>query len=58
MIRDKNKSKYKLENIPHIYYINLDEQPERREYMEDQFEYWGVTNYTRVSAYDLSLIHI
>jgi len=52
MTRDKNKSKFKLEGIPHIYYINLDDQTERREYMEEQFDYWGITNYTRVSAYD------
>jgi len=52
MTRDKNKSKFKLEGIPHIYYINLDDQTERREYMEEQFDHWGITNYTRVSAYD------
>ena len=52
MSRDKNKSKFKLEGLPHIYYINLDDQEDRLEYMEDQFEYWGVENYTRVSAYD------
>ena len=51
-VRDKNKAEYKLKNFGPVYYINLDGQPERREYMEDQFKYWGVTNYTRVSAYD------
>ena len=49
---DKNKSLYKLKNLPPIYYLNLDDQPERKEYMEDQFKYWGVENYTRISAYD------
>jgi len=49
---DKNKSVFKLEGIGPIYYINLDGQPERREYMENQFKYWGIKNYTRVSAYD------
>lgn len=49
---DKNKSAYKLKNIGPIYYLNLDGQPERKEYMEDQFKYWGVENYTRISAYD------
>lgn len=49
---DKNKSVYKLKNIGHIYYLNMDGQPERREYMESQFEYWEVENYTRISAYD------
>ena len=49
---DKNKSQYKLQNFGPIYYINLDDQPERAKYMEDQFEYWGIENYTRISAYD------
>ena len=49
---DKNKSAYKLKNIGHIYCINLDEQPERWEYMENQFKYWEIKDYTRISAYD------
>ncbi len=49
---DKNKSIYKLDGIGSIYYLNLDGQPERREYMETQFDYWGIKNYTRVSSYD------
>lgn len=49
---DKNKSVYKLKNLPPIYYLNLDDQPERQEYMEQQFKYWEVENYTRISAYD------
>ena len=51
-LMDKNKSVYKLKRLPHIYYLNLDEQPERKKYMEDQFEYWEIKNYTRISAYD------
>ena len=49
---DKNKALYKLKNIGPIYYLNLDDQPERKEYMESQFEYWGIENYTRISAHD------
>ena len=49
---DKNKSTYKLKNLPPIYYLNLDGQPERKEYMESQFKYWEIENYTRISAYD------
>lgn len=49
---DKNKSSYKLNNFGPVYYLNLDGQPERREYMESQFEYWGIEDYTRISAYD------
>jgi hypothetical protein len=49
---DKNKSSYKLNGICPIYYLNLDGQPERRLYMEEQFKYWDITNYERISAYD------
>ena len=51
-IQDKNKAAYKLRGFGPIYYINLDGQPERKEYMEDQFKYWEIKNYTRISAYD------
>ena len=49
---DKNKSTYKLKGLPPIYYLNLDGQPERKIYMEAQFKYWEIDNYTRISAYD------
>lgn len=49
---DKNKSAFKLKGIGPVYCINLDEQPERWEYMENQFKYWEIENYERVSAYD------
>jgi hypothetical protein len=49
---DKNKSAYKLKNLGPIYYINLDGEPDRKAYMEYQFNYWGIENYTRISAYD------
>ena len=49
---DKNKSLYKLKNFGPIYYLNLDGQPERKLYMEDQFKYWNLENYTRISAFD------
>jgi len=49
---DKNKSVYKLKNFGPIYYLNLDDQPERRQYIEEQFKYWEIENYTRISAYD------
>ncbi len=49
---DRNKSTYKLKNFGPIYYLNLDAQPERKEYMESQFRYWEIDNYTRISAYD------
>jgi hypothetical protein len=49
---DKNKSMYKLEGFGPVYCINLDGQPDRWEYMKSQFEYWGIENYTRISACD------
>jgi len=49
---EKNKSLYKLKGLPPIYYINLDGEPERKESIENQFKYWEIENYTRVSAYD------
>ena len=49
---DKNKSAFKLQDFGPIYYLNLDGQPDRREYMENQFKYWEIENYTRISAYD------
>lgn len=52
ILMDKNKSAYKLKNFGPIYYLNIDGQPERRQYMEDQFKYWEIENYTRISAYD------
>lgn len=49
---DKNKALYKAKGLPRIFYINLDEHTERRQYMEDQFKYWGVDNYQRIPAHD------
>jgi hypothetical protein len=52
LVMDKNKSIYKLANIPHIYWLNLDSDTDRRQYMEQQFEYWEIKNHTRISGYD------
>lgn len=49
---DKNKSVDKLKNLPPVYYINLDDQIDRRQYMETQFKYWEIKDYTRISGYD------
>ena len=49
---DTNKSVFKLKGMGPIYYLNLDDQPDRREWMESQFKYWEVEDYTRISAYD------
>ena len=52
LVLEKNKSAYKLQNIPPIYYLNLDGQPDRKKYVEDHFKYWEIEDYTRISAYD------
>ena len=52
LVLDKNKSIHKLNYLPPVYYINLDEQIDRRHHVEDHFKYWGINNYTRISAYD------
>ena len=49
---DKNKAAFNLRGFGPVYCINLDEQPERWEYMENQFKYWELSNYERISAYD------
>ena len=49
---DKNKSAYKLKDFGPLYIINLDGQPERWQWMKDQLDYWQVTNYERISAFD------
>ena len=52
MDRDRNKGAHKLNTFGPVYCINLDGQPERWQYMEDQFKYWELKDYTRISAYD------
>ena len=51
-LTEKNKGAYKLNHFGPIYCINLDGQPERWHYMEDQFRYWQLKDYERISAYD------
>ena len=41
--------KGRLRNFPHIYYVNLDNRTDRREYMEKQFEFWRL-DFTRISS--------
>ena len=50
--RDRNKAVHKLRGFGPVYCINLDGQPERWQYMEEQFKYWELENYERISAYD------
>lgn len=39
----------RLKNFPHIHYVNLDNRTDRREYMEEQFNYWKLP-FTRISG--------
>ena len=48
----KNISAFKLQHIPHIYWINLSSDEQRRVYMEAQFKYWEIENHTRIEGYD------
>ena len=52
LLRDKNKSAFKLNGLPHVYWLNLDADNHRRDYMESQFRYWEIENHTRISGYD------
>ena len=47
-----NKSAYKLKKFPRVYWINLDSNTDRREYMEKQFSYWEIDNHVRIPGYD------
>ena len=49
---DKNKSVFKLVGFPKVLWINLDRIPERRKYMEEQFDYWDIKDHHRISAVD------
>jgi hypothetical protein len=40
----------KLKGLPHIYYINLEDRTDRKEYMESQFKKWGIEKFSRVNA--------
>ena len=40
----------KLEDLPPIYYFNLEHRVDRREYIEKQFSEYGITNYQRVNS--------
>jgi len=49
---EKNNHSHKLKDFAPVYCINLNSDKEKWGFMEDQFKYWGVRNYTRVTAYD------
>lgn len=45
-----NSSKENLSEFPPIFYINLDKNICRRNFMEKQFQKFGIKNHTRISA--------
>ena len=49
---DKNKAVYKLKGLLPISVINLMINQNVGSSMEDQFKYWQIENYERISAYD------
>jgi hypothetical protein len=49
---ERNKAAYKLKDFGPLYIINLDAQPERWDFMQEQLDRWQVTNYERISAFD------
>ena len=40
----------KLKGFPQVRYLNLDNRTDRREWMENHFKKYGVTDYVRISA--------
>lgn len=49
---DKNKALFKLNNFPKVLWLNLDKSVHRKQYMEEQFAYWGIEDHVRISGYD------
>ena len=52
LLMDRNKSAYKLSNLPKILWMNLDSDLHRREHMETQFKYWEIEDHVRISGVD------
>ena len=57
-LMDKNKSTFKLKNIGPIYYINLDGQPERKDYMENIFEKVPLNRMANWSDYNGAILFL
>lgn len=47
---NETKIHSKLEGLPHIRYLNLDKREDRKIYMEEHFEKYGIIDYVRISA--------
>jgi hypothetical protein len=42
--------RFKFKRIPHIFYLNLDQREDRKEYIEKQLKLLNIENFTRISA--------
>lgn len=40
----------KLKGFPTVHYFNLDSRTDRKDYMESQFDRWGIKHFKRISA--------
>jgi hypothetical protein len=49
---DRNKSVYKLRGFGPVYYINLEDKVDRKNFMETQLNYWEIQSYERIPAFD------
>jgi hypothetical protein len=47
---DESQVHFKLKGFPHVRYLNLESRGDRRKYMEDHFQKYGITDYVRISA--------
>lgn len=45
-----NSLRFKLKKIPHIFYLNLNQRIDKKDYVEKQFQLLEIKNFTRVSA--------
>lgn len=45
-----NSLRFKFKKIPHIFYLNLNQRVDKKDYIEKQFELLQIENFTRVSA--------
>lgn len=45
-----NSLRFKFKKIPHIFYLNLDQRVDKKNYIEKQFQLLEIKNFTRVSA--------
>lgn len=50
LIRETDLLRYKFKKIPPIFYLNLDNRKDRKEYIEKQFKCLEINDFVRVSA--------